>query len=124
MQTFDLVLWLRILAFLPLVVIAAQVVLLRRILNTRAWTLLVLGFVLFVVMRGALFFTTPPTWSVLVATFLGYTLIIAGFHRLRQDLLRILRATVAVDDGSVTLGRRKDDPKPGPVILKEPGNGK
>lgn len=107
---------LQILAFIPLVVILAQVIMLRRILNSRAWTMIVLGFVVFVLMRGTLFFTTPPTWSLLVATFLGYALIIYGFHRLRKDLLSIMRITV---NEGVQFGRRKSDPKPGPTVLNE-----
>lgn len=115
----DLV-WLRVVAFLPLVVITFQVIMLRRILNSRAWNLLVAGFVFFVVTRGSMFLMAPPAWGLLLATFTGYTLIIAGFHLLRRDLLRVLRATIVVDDGKVHTGRRKDDPKPGPVLLQDP----
>lgn len=81
---------LRLTGFLPLVFITYQVIMLRRILISRAWTKLMLGFITFLLLSAAtLFWTIAPEVRLGVAL-VGYILIARGFHRLRNDLLAVL----------------------------------
>lgn len=101
---------LRLLSFIPLLFITYQVVLLRQILNSRAWTLLSTGFVVFVALSGVRFFWTPPTMLLLAGGLLGYAIIAGGFYTLRQDLLRIMRRqTTNVTPPEVPHNRRSSD---------------
>lgn len=82
----------RLLTVIPLAIITFQVITLRRILNSRAWTLLATGFLLFLTMRVATLFVYPfPTIAGLVAFVVGYAIIVVGFHTLRDDLYRVIR---------------------------------
>lgn len=81
----------RLAVFIPLAIITLQVVLLRRMLTSSAWTMLTLGFITFAGIRGVLVFANPPEMSLIVASGIGYTLIAVGFYTLRKDLQRVLR---------------------------------
>lgn len=82
----------RLMTAIPLAIITFQVLMLRRILTSRAWTLLASGFLLFLVMRVTTLFVYPfPTIAGLVAFIVGYAIIVVGFHTLRDDLHRVIR---------------------------------
>jgi uncharacterized membrane protein HdeD (DUF308 family) len=82
----------RLVLFLPLLFIAYQVIMLRRILASRAWTLLALGFSLIAILRGVLLFYQPPHIPTLVVTLVAFSAIASGFHVMHQDLQRVMRA--------------------------------
>lgn len=83
---------LRIAVFLPLLLITVQVLRLRQILRSPAWTFQAAGFVLFCIVRGIMFVWHAPVWLLLALTFLGYALISLGLRRLRLDLLLAMGA--------------------------------
>lgn len=80
----------RIAAYIPLILITAQVVWLSRILTTRAWTLLAIGFTVFALLSGMAFFITLPISLRLAGAFLGYLCISVGLHVFRRDLVKVL----------------------------------
>ncbi len=80
----------RIAAYLPLLVITAQVFALSRILTSRAWTLLNFGFGTFAFASGLQFFVELPVGVRLATAALGYFCIAFGLHVFRLDLHRVL----------------------------------
>lgn len=81
----------RIAAFLPLLYITWQVLQLRKILRSPAWSYLALGFVIFTVIRGVIvFWPMAPVLGLLIAAIVGYLVIAYALHRLRGDLLAAL----------------------------------
>lgn len=82
--------WIRLIAYIPLLTITLQVVWLSRILTTRAWVLLAMGFTAFAFLAGLAFFVLLPISVRLGGAFLGYALISLGFHIFRRDLIRVL----------------------------------
>lgn len=82
--------FLRLTATIPLLIITAQVVLLSRILATRAWALLAVGFTIFAVLQVLAFFITFPVWIRLAGALVGYAHIAAGLFVFRRDLLAVL----------------------------------
>lgn len=108
------------LLFLPLLFVTYQVIMLRRVLRSRAWTLIMLAF-LAAVVGAALNLLSPLTSvrrvmiSLLVYTFLGW-----GLMTLRKDLTRLKdrnpRAGLLMENGLTGPGwlarfkrRRKSD---------------
>ena len=81
----------RIVTMIPLVVITVQVIMLRRILRSTAWTLLAVGFVIFCLIRATVIvWSGAPLTGLLLSMGLGYGMIAAGLHKLRHDLLAAL----------------------------------
>lgn len=85
---------LRIGILLPLGFVTMQAVLLRRMLRSRAWTLLAAGFVTFFLLRASSLVGGLPRMASLAVMLLAYLLVAAGFHTLRNDLRRVLRGVV------------------------------
>jgi hypothetical protein len=85
----------RLAVFLPLVFITFQVVMLRRLLPSPAWTLLALGFLMFVAARSLTLFSDAGVIVPAGMALVGYALIAVGFHVFRGDLLRVLRGSRA-----------------------------
>lgn len=81
----------RLAVFLPLTLITFQVLMLRRILRSGAWTLLTAGFSVFAIRGAVLLFAEPPMIFLLAASLVGFSLIAGGFHVLNGDLLRVLQ---------------------------------
>lgn len=80
----------RVLAVLPLLYITGQMIALQNLLRTRAWSLLALGFVVFLSLRIAVVFVSPPTIPYVLVTLGGYVFIALGLRTLRIELKRVL----------------------------------
>jgi hypothetical protein len=80
---------LRLAFFLPLFFITYQVTMLRRVLRSRSWTSIMIGFIVFALMVGITVIVRLSTEARLVFMLLGYTLIAAGLHMLRNDIHRL-----------------------------------
>lgn len=83
----------RLIIVVPLAVITYQAVTLRRMLPSRAWSLIAGGFVVFLLVTLTGFFTSMGIYWRLGFTLFGYGLVAAGFHMLRNDLRGALRQT-------------------------------
>lgn len=99
--------WVRVLLLVPLAVITGQILLLRRLLDSPAWNLLSMGFVISLTVRALSIVVQPFTIPALIALLVAYTLIGAGFYVLRSNLLRILRRPST--PANVPRNRRAED---------------
>lgn len=85
---------LRWLLVLPFIFITYQVIMLnKKFLHSLAWKFIGGAFVLFAVRAvvAALgLFTIPVTVNIIIAL-IGYILLMVGFHRLRNDFLKITK---------------------------------
>lgn len=92
-------LWVRVFVLVPLIIITVQAILLRRLLQSIAWTLITAGFVVFVAIRVASLFIRPfPTIPGLTGYLVGYGLIATGFWTLHRDLLRVLHGVATMTE--------------------------
>lgn len=100
--------YIRLLLLFPLVVITVQILMLRRLLRSRAWTMLAVGFVIFTIVRvGTVLISPFPAMPALIVYLAGYGIVAYGFLTLHRDLLRVLHSV----DETQKRNRRKEDPK-------------
>lgn len=92
--------WIRIIGLIPLLFITYQVVRLRLILVSRAWTLLASGYVLFTVLRIVPFFVRPRPVISLAVALAGWIIVGWGFWLLRLDLHGVLKRPLMTDKDS------------------------
>lgn len=76
--------------YLPIAVIAAQVMILSRLLPSRAWMLLGIGFGMVAVLRALPFFMEMPTIIYLAGLVCAYAFIAAGFWKFTRDVRYVL----------------------------------
>jgi divalent metal cation (Fe/Co/Zn/Cd) transporter len=92
----------RLAVYLPLAFIAFQVVMLRRMLPSRAWTRLATGFVTVALYVGAAMLFDLPSLAFFFARLLAFVFIALGFHTLRDDLQRLRAMQVPPSDPLVS----------------------